>query len=313
MAARKHHYKVPALVSHSVDRTPTSTSLLPVFALLLGATSWGILWYPFRVMHASGLPVAVATCLSYVVTVAVGVVVLRNVWREFLPNLKWLIAIGLAAGVTNVSYLVAVMEAEVIRIVLLFYLAPLWTVPLAHWMLKEKLTMAGYATIAAAMTGAFVMLWRPELGLPAPRNAYELLGLLAGFAFALSNVLVKRTHTASPKVKTLAGAAGVALVALPVALWQVPKFAAWSAVAAPHAWLIIAIGIVLLVTGVTLQYGLSKVSANRAAVILLFELIIAAIAAHYLANEVTRTQDWIGGAMIVGAGFIATMRGRHGH
>ena len=288
-------------------------ALWPVFALLLGATSWGILWYPFRVMQATGLSVPIATFFCYAVTVLVGAVVLRRCWCEFLPNLKWLIAIGLAAGVTNVSYLIAVMEAEVIRIVLLFYLAPLWTVPLARWMLNEKLTVAGYATMAVAMAGAFVMLWRPELGLPAPRNGYELLGLIAGIAFALSNVLVKRVHHVSPEAKSLAGAMGVALVALPVAVWQVPVLTEWLPRANPHALLIAVIGIVLLVTSVALQYGLSQVSANRAAVILLFELIVAAIAAHYLAGEITRPQDWIGGAMIVSAGFIATISGRRGH
>jgi drug/metabolite transporter (DMT)-like permease len=132
-------------------------------------------------------------------------------------------------------------------------------------------------------------------------------------AFALSNVLVKRCVTASPEAKSLAGAIGVAMVALPVAIWQVPKIADWPTLAAPHMLLITVIGVVLLATSVALQYGLSKISANRAAVILLFELIIAAIAAHYLANEVTRIQDWIGGAMIVTAGLIATMGGRHGH
>jgi drug/metabolite transporter (DMT)-like permease len=300
---------VPASSDHNLNRL----GFLPIFGLLLGATAWGILWYPFRVMQTGGLAAPVATFLCYAVTVMVGAVVLRHVWREFLPNFKWLIAIGLAAGVTNVSYLVAVMEADVIRIVLLFYLAPLWTVPLAHWVLKEKLTAAGYATVAVAMTGAFVMLWRPELGVPAPRNAHEWLGLVAGVAFALSNVLVKRCVTASPQAKSLAGAIGVAIVALPVAIWQVPKMTEWATLAAPHAPLILLIGVVLLGTSIALQYGLSKVSANRAAVILLFELIIAAIAAHYLANEVTRIQDWIGGAMIVGAGLIATMGGGRRH
>lgn len=300
---------VPASSDHNFNRS----AFAPIFGLLLGATAWGILWYPFRVMQTGGLAAPVATFLCYAVTVMVGAVALRKVWREFLPNLKWLIAIGLAAGVTNVSYLVAVMEADVIRIVLLFYLAPLWTVPLARWVLKEKLTMAGYATVAVAMTGAFVMLWRPELGLPAPRNAHEWLGLVAGLAFALSNVLVKRTAAASPEAKSLAGAIGVATVALPVAIWQVPQIAEWPTLAAPHMLLIVVIGVVLLGTSIALQYGLSKISANRAAVILLFELIIAAIAAHYLADEVTRIQDWVGGAMIVGAGLIATMGGRHGH
>ncbi len=313
LAEQNNHYKVLDLVSNSTAHIANRSTLLPILGLLLGATAWGVLWYPFRVMQAGGLAAPVATFLCYAVTVCIGAILLRPVWREFLPNLKWLIAIGLAAGVTNVSYLVAVMEADVIRIVLLFYLAPLWTVPLAHWMLKEKLTVAGYLTMAVAMTGAFVMLWRPELGLPAPRNAYEWLGLAAGVMFALSNVLVKRTVNASPEAKSLAGAIGVAVVALPVALWQVPQFSDWTTLAMPHATLIVIIGIVLLSTSIVLQYSLSKVTANRAAVILLFELIIAAIAAHYLANVVTRLQDWIGGAMIVGAGFIATLGGGQGH
>ena len=66
------------------------------------------------------------------------------------------------------------------------------------------------------------------------------------------------------------------------------------------------VGAVLFSTSVILQFRLSRLSANRAAVILLFELIVAAAAAHYLAGEITRTMDWIGGAMIVSAGIFAT-------
>jgi drug/metabolite transporter (DMT)-like permease len=286
---------------------------LPIFSLLLGAASWGILWYPFRVMQAGGLSVAVATVLCYSVTFLVGAVALRHVWREFLPNLKWLIAIGLAAGTTNVAYLVAVMEAEVLRIVLLFYLSPLWTVPLARMILREQLKFTGYLTMAIAMIGAFVMLWRAELGLPAPRNAHEWLGLCAGFCFALSNVLVKRTATVTPAAKSMAIAIGVVVVALPVALWNTPGIGTWAAAAAPHTAIIVVVGVVLLVTSITLQYGLTKVSANHAAVILLFELVVAAVAAHYLAGENSRMQDWIGGALIVAAGMIATIGGKPAH
>ncbi len=280
---------------------------------MIGTASWGILWYPFRVMQAGGLVAPVATVLCYLVTVMVGGIVLRHVWCEFLPNLKWMIAIALAAGVTNVSYLVAVMEAEVVRIVLLFYLSPVWTIPLARLLLKERLTLAGYLTMAVAMVGAFVMLWRPELGMPAPRNAHEWLGLAAGIAFACSNVLVKRVTSATGEAKALAGAIGVAVVALPVALVVVPNVASWPLAALPHAWLVVLIGVVLLVTGITLQYGLSRISANRAAVILLFELVVAAVAAHFLAGETTRMQDWVGGALIIVAGLIAAIGGRQGH
>ena len=273
---------------------------------MVGATSWGVLWYPFRVMQGAGLPAPLATLLAYLVSIAVGTLVFWRGWREFAPNRAWMLAIGLSAGVTNVAYLVAIMEAEVLRIVLLFYLAPLWTVPLARLILHERLTAAGYATAALAMCGAVVMLWRPELGFPAPRDFYEWLGLAAGFAFALCNVLVKGAHHVTPQAKSLAGAVGVAAVALPVALWLVPDPGTWVARAAPHSLMIVVVGVVLMSTSIALQYGLSKLAANRAAVVLLFELVVAAIAAHYLAGEVSRVQDWIGGAMIVAAGMLAS-------
>ena len=287
-------------------KSPPSPAL-PILAILLGATSWGILWYPFRVIEAAGLASPVATLFAYVVAVVVGGAVFFRAWREFPRNAGWLLAIGLAAGITNVSYLVAIMQAEVMRIVLLFYLAPLWTVPLARLVLGERLTRSGYVVMLVAFCGAVVMLWRPELGLPAPRNAWEWLGLLAGFTFAVCNVLVKRTQRASPEAKSLAGCIGVLIVALPVAMLTGPAASAWPALAAPHAVLLVALGVMLIATSVALQYGLTHVSANYAAVIMLFELIVAAIAAHYLAGEVAHAQDWLGGAMIVAAGLYATL------
>jgi drug/metabolite transporter (DMT)-like permease len=50
-----------------------------------------------------------------------------------------------------------------------------------------------------------------------------------------------------------------------------------------------------------LQYGLSRLPAKRAIVILLFELVVAAFAAHDVAGEVLRLQDWVGGMLIVAA------------
>ncbi|MEO8102461.1 MAG: DMT family transporter [Betaproteobacteria bacterium] len=283
-----------------------SSPALPVLAILLGATSWGILWYPFRVIEAAGMPSPLATLYTYGVAVAVGGAVFFRAWREFPRHAGWLLGIGLAAGLTNVSYLVAIMQAEVVRIVLLFYLAPLWTVPLARLILRERLTGAGYAVMGVALSGALIMMWRPELGMPAPRNPYEWLGLAAGFSFALCNVLVKGAGQVSPEAKALAGCIGVLIVALPVVLLIVPAPAMRPALAGAHYLLLAVVGVTLIATSVALQFGLTHLSANYAAVIMLFELIVAAIAAHYLAGEVAQVQDWLGGAMIVTAGMVAT-------
>jgi hypothetical protein len=49
----------------------------------------------------------------------------------------------LAAGTTNATFNWAVTIGDVVRVVLLFYLMPLWAVLLARLLLKERLTRAG--------------------------------------------------------------------------------------------------------------------------------------------------------------------------
>jgi len=291
----------------AANAKPQPFAFTAVAGLMIASSSWGIIWYPYRAMENAGLPAPIATFCAYFVGVLFGSLLFGRVWREFPRYAASLALIGLTAGITNVAFLVAIMEAEVVRVVLLFYLAPLWTIPMARVLLDEKINRVGILAIVIAMSGALVMLWRPELGAPLPKNWYEWLGMLGGFAFALCNVLVRRETRATPEAKSLAGAIGVAMVAIPVALLLVNSpVTTWPQLVQPHLLLIAIVGVVMMSSSVAMQYGLTKLSANRAAVILLFELIVAAIAAHYLANEVTRLQEWIGGVMIVAAGLLVT-------
>jgi drug/metabolite transporter (DMT)-like permease len=61
-----------------------------------------------------------------------------------------------------------------------------------------------------------------------------------------------------------------------------------------------------------MQYGLSRMPANRAIVLLLVELPIAVLAAWLLAGEVPRLQDWVGGLLIVAATLVTGLRGESG-
>src|SRR5205814_8546883 len=103
---------------------------------------------------------------------------------------------------------------------------------------------------------------------------------------------------AAESIVIWAGVTIAALVHLPTRASS--PAAAWHAVAAT-APIVGAIAFALLGMSLCLQYGLARLPANRAIVILLFELVVAAIAAWLLAGETLRLQDWIGGALIVAA------------
>lgn len=271
---------------------------LAIGALLTGATVWGAIWYPYRVIEAAGLSVALGTTLTYAVALLLGLALFGAKLRGTRVD-GWLVAIALAAAGSNFGYVLAMVYGEVMRVLLLFYLAPLWTVLLARLLLKEDLNLLGALVVAMSLLGAGIMLWHPELGAPWPRQGAEWLGMAAGFLFALANVLSRRAQHYSAELKSLAIFAGVVVVGLPFLLLvetvELPGLKA-------GVWLLVGVvGVVLLAVNLVVQHGLSRVQASRAAVIFLFELVVAALAAWGLAGEAMGPREWLGGALIVAA------------
>jgi drug/metabolite transporter (DMT)-like permease len=280
----------------------------PAWALVAGASLWGIVWYPYRLLAQAGLDGIWATALTYGLAFVAGSVIFA---RE-LPALRrapaWALLMGAAIGWSNLAYVLAVLEGEVMRVLLLFYLAPLWTVPLARLLLGEKLDLTGAATMALAFAGAATMLWRPEIGVPWPASRAEWLAVAAGFLFALGNVLVRKIDTMTDAGKSIAIWIGVTFAALVHLPWSaLDASAAWS-IAASRWTLVGGVGAALVAMSLALQYGLSRIPANRAIVLLLVELPIAVLAAWLLAGEVPKLKDWIGGALIVAASLTSVVR-----
>lgn len=55
----------------------------------------------------------------------------------------------------------------------------------------------------------------------------------------------------------------------------------------------------------TVLYGVTHMPVYRSAVILLFELVAAAVSAQWLSDEVISGKEWVGGSMIMLAGYLS--------
>jgi drug/metabolite transporter (DMT)-like permease len=217
--------------------------------------------------------------------------------------LFWL---ALASGGCNIGYVLATLNGEVVRVLLLFYLAPLWTVLLSRILLGERLNRFGVFVIVLSLAGAATILWQPRVGLPVPQDAADWLGLGAGFSFALFNVLSRREQGVSIEIRSMVSFAGVILVGMALVSAGIgsPRM-----IATPSAWLMLGLlGSVLLVVNLVVQFGLARVASNRAIVIMISEVGFAALSSWLLADETLGLREWIGGAMIVaGSLFSAKM------
>ncbi|MBI3154284.1 MAG: EamA family transporter, partial [Burkholderiales bacterium] len=194
-----------------------SAALLPVLALLFNAFVWGVVWLPLRWLEGHGVHALWATTGVYLLALALLSLRWPQAWAELArsPGLWWLV---LAAGATNASFNWAVTIGDVVRVVLLFYLMPLWAVLLARAVLGERPTRLAAIRIVLALAGAAIVLQPDGGGWPWPHTLAEWLGVLGGFAFALNNVLLRRHAASGSAARALAMFGGGALVAGAVAL-----------------------------------------------------------------------------------------------
>ena len=276
--------------------------LLPVLALVLNALVWGLSWWPLRQLQALGLHPLWATVLIFLLAVA-GITLWRpQAWGQLLrtPAL-WMLV--LAAGVTNASFNWAVTIGDVVRVVLLFYLMPVWAVLLARLVLGETLMLAAGLRVLLALAGAAVVLWPADGGWPLPRNVAEALAVLGGFSFALNNVMLKREAAQPEGARALAMFLGGALVAgLLALLLSTQGHTPWPPVPAP-LWMLGSIGLGLVFVGanLALQYGASRLPAHVTAVVMVSEIVFASFSAVALGAAQLTPQLLLGGALIVGA------------
>ncbi|MDD3884868.1 MAG: DMT family transporter [Gallionella sp.] len=284
---------------------PTKQNLWPVGGLLSGALVWGLIWYPYRVLETAGIYGPTATLLTYGFAILAGIFMLPRVWRELPRAGGWAVLLVLSAGWANFGYVLAMLEGEVMRVLLLFYLAPLWTVLFSRWLLAERLNVYGYGVIALSLCGAVVMLWQPASGLPLPRVEAEWIGLTAGMGFALSNVVSRRAAHLSIEMKSFSVWAGTLLLTLPLLLWQGENGLPFSAIGG-GSWLLLALlGVTICATSYAVQYGVSRVPANRAILLFLSELIVAALSSWWLADEAMDALQWLGAFLIISASLLS--------
>ena len=298
---------------------PPREALLASGALVVNALVWGTSWWPFRKLQDAGLHPLWATAIVF--TLASVMIVAarpRAVGQVLKTPALWLILV--AAGTTNAAFNWAVVIGDVVRVVLLFYLMPLWTVLFARFLLGERLTPAAAWRIALALAGAAIVLWPGAPGaaapgtllaarLPLPLTLADGLGVVGGLSFALNNVMLRREAKRPDEGRALAMFLGGAVVAAALAAGLASQGrAVWPPAPAP-AWLLLtaALTLLFLAGNLALQYGAARLAANRTAVVMLTEVVFASASAVAFGGGTLTARSALGGGLIVVSALLAAL------
>ena len=302
-----------------MDNPPVlnSRALLPILALMFNALVWGSSWWPFRQLEARSLHPLWATVFVYLLAVGVIGVLRPRAFGQLLrtPALWVLMA---ASGITNAAFNWGVVIGDVVRVVLLFYLMPLWTVLLARLLLHEPLTRSAALRVVMALAGAAIVLWPASAGAgdwPLPRALPDWLGLVGGMSFALNNVMLRREAARPEEGRALAMFAGGVMVAGTLACTlAVTQHLPWPPGPAP-GWLLIALVLaaLFLLSNLALQFGAARLPANVTSVVMLSEVVFASASAIALGGGQLTMPLLLGGGLIVGAAVLAASGRSSGH
>lgn len=271
--------------------------------LFFSATLWGLTWWPLKQFAAQGLDGPLLSLLSYGPVGLCGVLLLWRQYSAWRGRAGMLLLLAVVGGWANVAFVSAVMQGEVVRVMLLFYLSPVWSVLGGRIFLGERLSRRRILAVLLALGG----LWFVIGGADAFRAALSLsdwLALSSGLAFAGNNLIARATPTVPMASKTVAVFLGGALVAAGMFGMQANDLPL-QALTAGQFGAVLLYGFVWLgLAMLTWQYGVTHLETGRAAVILLTELVVAVTTAVLFGGEQLLPRMVLGSLLIGAAALL---------
>ena len=240
----------------------------------------------------------------------------KNFFFSFLLSKNGLL-IAISYGITNLAFNWAIAEGNVVRVVFLFYLMPIWASIFAAILIKEKPTFTSFIAISIAIAGAFLILifdpwsvtfFSVENFLSIGKE--DFLAIVGGVFFGLGNVLIRKTTRITSLLKTFAIFFGTFLVAaiflfINYMFDSMGKLLTLNTITpelfADFKFLLTFFSFVigLGLANFLLQLGASKLPVYITSTLLMFEILVAMISTNILRESPLQFHEFIGGILVL--------------
>ena len=223
----------------------------------------------------------------------------RRHWRHRPGLLLWMMVVG---GWAAASFVMMLAAGDVVREMLLFYLAPAWSVLGARLLLGEPVSLRRGLGLVLALAGAFLVIRAGGSIGTESLSAADGLALSSGIAFAGNNLTARAASSIPVTTKVVASMLGCALLS---ALAMVALGQGIPAMSANVGIGLLGFALVWTFAGTwTTSYGVTHLQAGRAALIILSELVVALVSASLMSSRVPSPLEILGGLLILAAAAI---------
>lgn len=281
---------------------------MAVWVLFVASILWGLTWLPLKFLHEQGFEGIAVTFYVYLVLFGLMLPwVLRQKRALWKKHWRVFVAVAFLGGGAQLAFNSALIYGDVIRVMVLFYLVPLWGVLGGRIFLKEQIDVIRWLGVGLSIIGAFLVVGGMNAFI-APPSWIDLIALLSGFLFAMNNIVFR----VSPEVSVYGKLAFMFLGAtiLSSVLLLATDQQAWDVTVTDQAWLFLLLyaAIWMLLANLGTQWAVTHMEAGRSSIIVIFELVTAVVSASILLGETLAPPEIIGGSLIVLAAILEARR-----
>lgn len=278
---------------------------LAVGILFISSVGWGLTWLPIKGINQMGLD---GIHLVFIAFASAGVLLSpylfmqRQSWRG---NLRFLLLIALFGGLANLTFQTAMVHGNVVRVMILFYLLPVWSVLGGWYYLKEQPDWIRVLAVFISLAGAMLIL-NIDSHTFEGLNWIDVLAICAGFTFAMNNIIFRKTASQPLAGKVSAMFLGCATL-IGIYLLFNPVTAGLPDNMSPFYAGLYGVFFLSLITFGT-QWGVTQLEAGRASLIIVMELVVAVVSVALLTDIQLSLREIIGGLMVMTAAVIEGWR-----
>lgn len=278
---------------------------LPVWVLLLSSVGWGLAWLPLQYFESQGLSGPVMVFISFAAASLVLLPLLIGQRIQWWEDLRSSLLILIFGGLANLLFQLAMFYGDVVRVMILFYLLPVWSVLGGRIFLGESIDWVRWLTLLSAIAGGILILggWQVFSGSP---TWLDLMAIGSGFAFAMNNIVFRVAQDLPLGSKVGAMFSGVVLfvgtylILGPQQPWPQSESTYLYASLYGIAW-------VTLISFGT-QWGVTQLEAGRASIIIVMELVVAVVSSVIILSHDLSAVEITGALLVVSAAIIEGFR-----
>jgi drug/metabolite transporter (DMT)-like permease len=283
---------------------------LPVIILLLSSIGWGLTWIPIKTIQQMGLP---AEHLIFIAFSSAAIALLpwiyhqRNLW---LPAIGLMLLLSIFGGFANMAFQTAMAKGDVIRVTILFYMLPVWSMLGGWWILNERIDSRRMCALLFCLGGAVCILEAWQISWTT-FTVIDALALGSGFGLAASNILFR--FTAKIPLASKIGFMFIGCVIFigfsllifpPINTIDIVDTTDLTPLALASLY---GLCWIMLIT-VGSQWAVTRIEASRSAIIIVMELVVAIGSVVIITQSQLTTNELIGGVMVFIAALLEGLR-----